>query len=62
MTAEEIEAFERKWLTYINSQPRLISLLYDCDLLPEQTMNSPKDKRRMFTIAIHLKALLDNIT
>ncbi len=37
---KEISKAERELLNYINDTPRLLSLLYDIDLLPEQTLNS----------------------
>ena len=36
----EISQTESELLSYINDTPRLMSLLYDINLLPEQTMDS----------------------
>lgn len=35
------ESYIKDLYQYINETPRLLSLLYDIDLLPEQTMNEP---------------------
>lgn len=42
------ETYIQNLYEYINNNPRLLSLLYDIDLLPEQTMDDPK---------LHIKTL-----
>ena len=41
---------------YINSQPALLSLLYDIDLLPEQVRNNQSSYRMMQTVVLAFKA------
>lgn len=43
-------------ITYINSTPELVSLLYDLDMLPEQLEEGSKDWKRMFILAAWHKA------
>ena len=42
---------DKATLDYINSKPECLSVLYDVDLLPEQTMNDPRQWLRTFLIA-----------
>ncbi len=43
-------------LTYINTTPAMQSLLYDCDLMPEQLVRGTKNWDRMLYIADHWRA------
>ena len=42
-------------LAYINSQPVLLSLLYDLDLLPEQTAGDTRSRGVMLMLAVAFK-------
>ena len=42
----------KELLRYINTQPILIGLLYDLDLMPEQVMDNPPDYRRMMILSL----------
>jgi len=48
-------------LTYINTDQRLLSLLYDMDLMPEQVKRDSKDWKRMLFVANHHRRLTDSL-
>lgn len=55
------EKHEQELLRFVNTQPLLISLLYDLDLLPEQLSDhSSKAWRQMLAIALHWKLEFDS--
>jgi hypothetical protein len=44
-------------LKYINGTPELLSMLYDVDLLPEQTMNDSRQwLRTLLVVRLHRRA------
>ena len=47
---------EATLLAYINATPAMQSLLYDCDLMPEQLKRETQDWDRMLYIADHWRA------
>ena len=47
-------------LDYINANPALISLLYDLDLLPEQTENNTTTKVMMIVVCAGFRAGADS--
>jgi hypothetical protein len=47
---------EQELINYLNETPRLLSLLYDIDLMPEQTMDSSKYWKKTLVIIEHWKA------
>jgi hypothetical protein len=50
-------------LAYINSQPELTSMLYDTDLLPEQTMRDPRQfLRTVLVTELHKRANIAKAT
>lgn len=50
------EKGEKILLDYINATPAMQSLLYDCDLMPEQCEQWTQDRDRMLYIADHWRA------
>ncbi len=51
---------ERNICKMANSSPRLQSLLYDLNLLPEQTLGNPKAWAYTVTVVEHMNAALDD--
>lgn len=50
-------------LAYINSQPELTSMLFDVDLLPEQTMRDPRQfLRTVLCTELHKRATVAKAT
>ena len=46
-------------IAYINETPDLKGLLYDLDLLPEQTRRSPANRSRMIRLAVWWWAIVE---
>lgn len=55
-TKNKMKPTEKDLLQFINSDQTLLSLLYDLDLLPEQTGSNLEARAKMFNIAAHWKA------
>jgi hypothetical protein len=56
---------DKEMFQYINTQPTLVSMLYDLDLLPEQILNQPdkmKILRRIVGKFKETKDLLDSLS
>lgn len=51
----KFEAAEAELLREISKDSRILSLLYDLDLLPEQLNRGTRDWRRMLLITEHVK-------
>lgn len=44
-------------LEYANATPKVLSLLYDLDLMPEQTMKTPSAYNQTLNVVLHCRAI-----
>ena len=56
MNSRKRKQVERELLGYINKSPPLLSLLYDLNLLPEQTLNDPGPHALMVMVCVGFRA------
>jgi len=56
MNSRNRKQAEREMLDFINNNPPLLSLLYDLNLLPEQTLNDPGPHALMVMVCVGFRA------
>ena len=60
MTEEEIaRAYLHPWIARINSTPALVSLLYDANMLPEQTVTVSGARRTVAVVMAYMAGVED---